>query len=138
MSKSTPPEHPGRALKRRLKLIGGLAAATRLPAKRVAKILKGKRDLTAESAARFGRFLENSPREWLLSQMEWDLWQVGHGKVAKDLARIVPHSVARPAAKRVKKKKDGKQDTRAVGKTGRARPKPHAASNPAPDAPNPE
>ncbi|MBA2481962.1 MAG: HigA family addiction module antidote protein [Planctomycetes bacterium] len=117
--KTDHPEHPGRVVKRRLKLLGistkTLAAAVHLSQRRIAKILKGRRSLSADYALRLARYLGTAPREWLSAQLDWDLAQAQVGKRAKVVARIVPHGSEQAVTKekqekaeKAKKKKEKK------------------------------
>lgn len=50
-----------------------LALAIGVPARRINKIVHGKRAITADTALRLGRYFGNSPRFWLGLQMDYDL-----------------------------------------------------------------
>jgi antitoxin HigA-1 len=71
------PVHPGRILKRQLKLrslsANALAIALRTPSGRVTDILNGKRGVSPETAMRLARYLGNSARFWLNLQTAYEL-----------------------------------------------------------------
>ncbi len=57
------PIHPGRILKREL----------RVPSGRITSILKGKRSVTPETALRLARYFGNTPQFWMNLQTRFDL-----------------------------------------------------------------
>lgn len=63
------------------------AKATGIPQSRLSEILAGRRSITADTAARLGRFFGVDPRNWLNLQATFDLWEFerDHGK---ELARV--------------------------------------------------
>lgn len=65
------------------------AKATGIPQSRLSEILAGRRSITANTAARLGRFFGVDPRNWLNLQTTYDLWQVEreHGR---EIARVHP------------------------------------------------
>jgi len=65
------------------------AKATGIPQSRLSEILGGRRAITADTAARLGRFFRVDPRSWLNLQVAYDLWQVEreHGQ---EIARVHP------------------------------------------------
>lgn len=65
------------------------ANATGIPQSRLSEILAGRRSITADTAARLGRFFRVDPRNWLNLQAAYDLREMDreHGK---ELARVVP------------------------------------------------
>jgi addiction module HigA family antidote len=71
------PVHPGRILKRQLKLrslsANALAIALRTPSGRVTDILNGKRGVSPETAMRLARYFGNSARFWLNLQTAYEL-----------------------------------------------------------------
>jgi addiction module HigA family antidote len=71
------PVHPGRILKRELKLrslsANALAIALRTPSGRVTDILNGKRGVSPETAMRLARYFGNSARFWLNLQTAYEL-----------------------------------------------------------------
>jgi len=54
------------------------AAATGIPQSRLSAILAGQRSITADTAARLGRYFQVDPRNWLNLQMTYDLWKLEH------------------------------------------------------------
>ena len=65
------------------------AKATGIPQSRLGQLLSGQRSITADTAARLGRFFKIDPRNWLNLQIAYDLREVErtHGK---ELARVQP------------------------------------------------
>ena len=63
--------------------------ATGIPQSRLSEILAGRRSITADTAARLGRFFQVDPRNWLNLQAAYDLREIEreHGK---ELARVLP------------------------------------------------
>ena len=72
-----PPIHPGEFLARELKelqvLPSQLAAAIGVPPNRISQILKGKRDVTADTALRLGHWFGTGPEIWIDMQRDHDL-----------------------------------------------------------------
>ena len=68
------------------------AKATGIPQSRLSEILAGRRSITADTAARAGRFFRVDPRNWLNLQVAFDLWEVGrdHGR---EIARVHPNEL---------------------------------------------
>ena len=71
------PIHPGRILKRELKVRGlsanQLALALRVPSGRITSLLNGKRSVTSDTALRLARYFGNSAQFWLNLQTRYDL-----------------------------------------------------------------
>ena len=71
------PIHPGEFLRDELEELGVTAAELgrriHVPASRVRQILAGKRNLTAETALRLGRWFGTGPDLWLKSQKAYEL-----------------------------------------------------------------
>ena len=71
------PVHPGEILRSELGALGlsadGLAEALGVPANRVAAILDGRRDVTADMALRLARYFGTVPELWLNLQKTWEL-----------------------------------------------------------------
>ena len=71
------PVHPGRVLRRELRVRGltanRLALQLRVPSGRIIEILNGKRAVSAETALRLGRFLGTGGRFWVMLQARYDL-----------------------------------------------------------------
>ena len=94
MSKPTPLTHPGNIL--RDEFFGPLgitqlaaAKATGIPQSRLSEILAGRRSITADTAARLGRFFQVDPRNWLNLQAAYDLREVERS-FGRELARVHP------------------------------------------------
>ena len=94
MNKPSSLTHPGHILRDEFFEplgITQLAAtkATGIPQSRLSEILAGRRSITADTAARLGRFFQVDPRNWLNLQAAYDLREVDreHGK---ELARVLP------------------------------------------------
>ncbi len=68
------------------------AFATRLGISlpRLNEVVRGKRQVTPDTALRLARVLGMSADFWLGLQQDWDLWQVMHGKGAAHIARLEP------------------------------------------------
>jgi addiction module HigA family antidote len=70
--------HPGEILKEEFLLPLGMSAtslATKLgvPVNRLTDIIRGRRELTPDTALRLGRYFKTSPEFWLNLQMAHDL-----------------------------------------------------------------
>jgi addiction module HigA family antidote len=65
------------------------AKATGIPQSRLSEILAGRRSITADTAARLGRFFQVDPRNWLNLQSAYDLREVECAS-GKELARVLP------------------------------------------------
>lgn len=80
--KPSPLVHPGMILrheffKPRRITESAVAKTTGIPRSRLSEILSGRRPLTADVAARLGRFFEVDPRNWLNLQATYDLRENG-------------------------------------------------------------
>ena len=71
------PIHPGELLARELGelqiLPSQLAAAIGVPPNRIGQILKGKREVTADTAIRLGHWFGTGPEIWINLQRDYDL-----------------------------------------------------------------
>ena len=71
------PIHPGEFLADELAELGMSAAALariiHVPANRVSQIIAGKRNLTADTALRLGRYFGTGPQLWLNLQQAYEL-----------------------------------------------------------------
>jgi len=70
--------HPGEILKEEFLVPLGLsasalAAAIGVPANRITELIRGRRDMTADTALRLGRYFDVEPELWLNLQMAHDL-----------------------------------------------------------------
>jgi addiction module HigA family antidote len=93
------PIHPGEILGDELRELGisaaELARLIHVPANRISQILRGKRDITADTALRLGRWFGTGPQLWLNLQRAYDL-DVAQQQLGKALDVIeprVPHLV---------------------------------------------
>lgn len=71
------PIHPGEVLADELQERGlnatALARQLRVPANRITQLIAGKRNLTADTALRLGRFLGTGPELWMNLQKAYEL-----------------------------------------------------------------
>ncbi len=71
------PIHPGEFLADELKELGvsaaELARIIHVPANRISQIIAGKRNITADTALRLGRYFGTGPRIWLNLQQAYEL-----------------------------------------------------------------
>ncbi|PTX90816.1 HigA family addiction module antitoxin [Opitutus sp. ER46] len=86
--------HPGTILRDEFFVPLGItqlaaAKATGIPQSRLSDILAGRRSISADTAARLGRFFQVDPRNWLNLQVSYDLW-LAERKHARALARVHP------------------------------------------------
>jgi len=69
--------HPGEQLQEELEALSmsaaGLARQIDVPANRISQILKGERDITADTAMRLGHFFGTSAQFWMNLQSIYDL-----------------------------------------------------------------
>ena len=81
MTTKIPMTHPGVVLREEYFEPLGLtqlavAKATGIPQSRLSEILAGRRAITADTAARLGRYFGVDSRNWLNLQSAYDLWLV--------------------------------------------------------------
>jgi addiction module HigA family antidote len=93
MKKPAPLIHPGLILREEFFAPLGLtqlavAEATGIPQSRLSQILSGRRAITADTAARLGRFFQVDPRNWLNLQSAYDLREVEREQ-GLELRRVV-------------------------------------------------
>lgn len=79
MTKKVSLTHPGIILREEFFSPLGItqlaaAKATGIPQSRLSEILAGRRSITADTAARLGRYFQVDPRNWLNLQSTYDLW----------------------------------------------------------------
>ena len=90
-----PPVHPGHILLEDMKdeeiSINGLAQAIRVPANRISLIVNGKRNITADTAVRLGRYFGTSPQYWLNIQNRFDLDSIDQTLIERD---VIPKRAA--------------------------------------------
>lgn len=88
--------HPGEILREEylvpLGLSGrALAKILNVPANRLTEIMRGTRDVTADTAIRLGRYFGTDPRFWLNLQAAYDL---SKAERSSDYKKIVPRDAA--------------------------------------------
>lgn len=90
---SRTPIHPGEILYDELRELGMSAAelARRLhvPANRITQILRGQRNITADTALRLGRWLGTGPQLWLNLQQAYEL-DLASQRVGEEIEQIAP------------------------------------------------
>lgn len=93
--KKLPPIHPGKILLEDMKdediSINGLAQAIRVPANRISLIVNEKRGITADTAARLGRYFGTSAQYWLNIQNRFDLDSIDKAVIERD---VIPKKAA--------------------------------------------
>ena len=97
--KKLPSIHPGRILLEDMKedmkdeeiSINGLAQAIRVPANRISLIVNEKRGITADTAARLGRYFGTSAQYWLNIQNRFDLDSLDKAMIERD---VIPKKAA--------------------------------------------
>lgn len=92
MSTKIPRTHPGIILYEEFFEPMGItqlaaARATGIPQSRLSEILAGRRSISADTAARLGRFFGVDPRSWLNLQAAFDLWEFERDN-GRELAKI--------------------------------------------------
>ena len=91
------PIHPGEFLVDELEEIGitatELARQLAVPPNRISQIIRGKRDVTADTALRLGRFFGTGPELWMNLQQSYDL-DKAKSEMASELRRIHPWQAA--------------------------------------------
>ena len=91
--KQIPPLHPGEVLYEDFVVPTGisihrLAMDLRVPANRIAEIVKGERAISADTALRLARYLGTSPEFWLGLQSDYEL-EKAKDQLAARIAREV-------------------------------------------------
>jgi addiction module HigA family antidote len=87
------PIHPGEILKDELDTLtmsaAELARAIKVPANRISQILAGRRNISADTALRLGKFFSTGPQFWLNLQTAYEL---DRAKIdgGPDLSAIIP------------------------------------------------
>ena len=66
-----------------------LAAAIEVPPNRISEIVRGRRDISADTAIRLGRYFGTDPRFWLNLQTAHDL---SKAEASGDFSRIDPRA----------------------------------------------
>src|ERR1700723_3414025 len=91
--------HPGEHLQEELEALSmsaaELARQIEVPANRITQILKGERDLSADTAMRLGHFFGTSAQFWLNLQSLYDLRiaEQKAGKSIKSLPKLKRHEL---------------------------------------------
>ena len=88
--------HPGEILREEYLVPLGLSARALakhlgVPANRLTEIMRGTRDVSADTAIRLGRYFETDPRFWLNLQAAHDL---SKAEKKHSYRKIVPHKAA--------------------------------------------
>jgi addiction module HigA family antidote len=88
--------HPGEVLREEYLVPLGMSAralakALGVPANRVSEIMRGTRDVSADTALRLGRYFGTDPRFWLNLQTAHDL---SRAESANSYSKIVPRTAA--------------------------------------------
>lgn len=88
--------HPGEVLREEYLIPLGLSARALakelgVPANRLTEIMRGTRDVTADTAIRLGRYFRTDPRFWLNLQAAYDL---SKAEKTHSYKKIVPRSAA--------------------------------------------
>jgi addiction module HigA family antidote len=68
-----------------------LGKALGVPANRITGIMRGERDVTADTAIRLGRYFKTDPRFWLNLQSAYDL---SKAQGENDYSAVQPRSAA--------------------------------------------
>jgi addiction module HigA family antidote len=91
------PIHPGEFLVDEIEEIGitatELARQIAVPPNRISQIIRGKRDVTADTALRLGQFFGTGPELWMNLQQSYDL-DKAKSEMASELRRIHPWKAA--------------------------------------------
>jgi addiction module HigA family antidote len=97
---SRPAIHPGEILNDELTEIGvtpaALAREIAVPPNRISQILRGRRNITGDTALRLGHWFGTSPRFWLNLQCSYDI-RLAEEKAGAEIARL-PVRGAGPAS----------------------------------------
>ena len=97
------PIHPGEILADELGELGlsaaELARTIDVPANRISQILRGKRNITADTALRLGRYFGTSPDLWMNLQKAYDL-DTARAELGADLDRLPQREQAASATSR--------------------------------------
>ena len=88
--------HPGEVLREEFLVPLGLSARALaklldVPANRLTEIMRGTRDVSADTAIRLGRYFGTDPRFWLNLQAAYDL---SKAEKANSYKKIVPRTAA--------------------------------------------
>ena len=104
---SRTPIHPGEILKDELKEIGisaaELARQLRVPENRMSEVIRGRRNITADTALRLGRWFGTSAEFWMNLQKNYEL-RKAEQEHFKEIEKIQPRVVAVEHARRLPRK----------------------------------
>jgi addiction module HigA family antidote len=96
------PIHPGEILGDELAELGlsaaELARLLDVPANRISQIVAGKRNITADTALRLGRYLGTSPDLWMNLQNAYEL-DLARQELGPILDRLPQRSPAQPGSR---------------------------------------
>jgi addiction module HigA family antidote len=98
-AKKIPPLHPGEVLYEDFVVTTGisihrLAMDLRVPANRIAEIVKGQRAISADTALRLARYLGTSPEFWFGLQSDYELEKAKDQLAAKIAREVHPRKRA--------------------------------------------
>lgn len=98
MKNGMPPVHPGEILAEELAELGlsagAFARVLDVPPARVAAILRGRRNVSADTALRLARFFGTTPQVWLNLQANYELRKAEIRMGGKIAAVVKPLSAA--------------------------------------------
>jgi len=88
--------HPGKVLREEYLIplemsARALAKVLGVPANRITEIMRGKRDVSADTAIRLGRYFRTDPRFWLNLQSAYDL---SKAQGENDYSKVRPSTAA--------------------------------------------
>ena len=88
--------HPGELLREEYLVPLGMSAralgkALSVPANRITEIMRGERDVSADTAIRLGRYFRTDPRFWLNLQSAYDL---SKAQIENNYSAVQPMSAA--------------------------------------------
>jgi len=88
--------HPGEVLREEYLVPLGMSAralgkALSVPANRITEIMRGERDVSADTAIRLGRYFRTDPRFWLNLQSAYDL---SKAQIENNYSTVRPMSAA--------------------------------------------
>ena len=88
--------HPGEVLREEYLVPLGMSAralgkALGVPANRITQIMRGERDVSADTAIRLGRYFRTDPRFWLNLQSAYDL---SKAQIENNYSTVRPMSAA--------------------------------------------
>lgn len=91
------PIHPGEILKDELEALGisgaALACQRKAPENRISGIMRGRRNITADTALRLGKWFGNSASFWMNLQKRYELG-CAEREIGNDIDQIQPRIAA--------------------------------------------